>query len=216
IVRILNVVDGCIPSDRATGTPEEIEEERRLLYVAMTRAKDELDLIVPQRFFTHQKAKLGDRHVYASRSRFIPDSILRSFATRSWRDQTDGPIEAARKAGFSVDGSRPMTAHVYRRDRGDVNPLGPRDETLAGRDDPTIAPTHDRVDPSYAWYRISPRRPPYAIRSFPDGRPASNFKEVPALDRCRSRFWHWCGFGGNLRALNRRRLRNANSLSRQQ
>jgi DNA helicase-2/ATP-dependent DNA helicase PcrA len=45
-VRILNVVDGCIPSDMATRTAEEIEEERRLLYVAMTRAKDELDLIV--------------------------------------------------------------------------------------------------------------------------------------------------------------------------
>jgi DNA helicase II / ATP-dependent DNA helicase PcrA len=47
IVRILNVVDGCIPSDMATGSTEEIEEERRLLYVAMTRAKNELDLIVP-------------------------------------------------------------------------------------------------------------------------------------------------------------------------
>jgi DNA helicase II / ATP-dependent DNA helicase PcrA len=104
IVRILNAVDGCIPSDRATGTSEEIEEERRLLYVAMTRAKDELDVIVPQRFFTHQQAKLGDRHVYASRSRFIPDSILGSFATRNWRDQTDSQIEAAgRKARSSVD-----------------------------------------------------------------------------------------------------------------
>ena len=102
-VRILNAVDGCIPSDRATGTPEEIEEERRLLYVAMTRAKDELDFIVPQRFFTHQQAKFGDRHVYASKSRFIPGSILDSFATRNWRDQTDGPIEVARKAGPSVD-----------------------------------------------------------------------------------------------------------------
>jgi ATP-dependent DNA helicase UvrD/PcrA len=102
IVRILNVVDGCIPSDRATGTSEEIEEERRLLYVAMTRAKDELDLIVPQRFFTHQQAKLGDRHLYASRSRFIPDSILGSFATRNWRDQTDGLVKVARKGG-SVD-----------------------------------------------------------------------------------------------------------------
>jgi ATP-dependent DNA helicase UvrD/PcrA len=103
IVRILNVVDGCIPSDRATGTSEEIEEERRLLYVAMTRAKDELDLIVPHRFFTHQQAKLGDGHVYASRSRFIPDSILGSFATRNWRDQTDGPIKVAKKAGSSID-----------------------------------------------------------------------------------------------------------------
>jgi DNA helicase-2/ATP-dependent DNA helicase PcrA len=62
IVRILNVVDGCIPSDMATRTDEEIEEERRLLYVAMTRAKDELDLIVPQRFYTYQQSKTGDRY----------------------------------------------------------------------------------------------------------------------------------------------------------
>jgi ATP-dependent DNA helicase UvrD/PcrA len=103
IVRILNLVDGCIPSDRATGTSEEIEEERRLLYVAMTRAKDELDLIVPHRFFTHQQAKLGDRHVYATRSRFIPDSILGSFASRSWRDQTASQIEARKKAGSAID-----------------------------------------------------------------------------------------------------------------
>ena len=50
---LLNVVDGCIPSDLGTGTSAEIEEERRLLYVAMTRAKDDLHLIVPQRFFIH-------------------------------------------------------------------------------------------------------------------------------------------------------------------
>jgi len=42
----------CLPSDLGTGTSAEIEEERRLLYVAMTRAKDQLNLIVPQRFFT--------------------------------------------------------------------------------------------------------------------------------------------------------------------
>jgi DNA helicase II / ATP-dependent DNA helicase PcrA len=59
MVRILNVVDGCIPSDMATRTPEEIEEERRLLYVAMTRAKDELDLIVPQRFYTFHQVRLA-------------------------------------------------------------------------------------------------------------------------------------------------------------
>jgi ATP-dependent DNA helicase UvrD/PcrA len=99
----LNVVDGCIPSDRATGTSEEIEEERRLLYVAMTRAKDELDLIVPQRFFTHQQAKLGDGHVYASRSRFVQDYIVGSFETRHWRDRAEGQIKVARKAGSSVN-----------------------------------------------------------------------------------------------------------------
>ena len=71
-VFILNVVDGCIPSDMATGSAEDIEEERRLLYVAMTRAKDQLVLLVPQRFYTHQQAKKGDKHLYAARTRFIP------------------------------------------------------------------------------------------------------------------------------------------------
>jgi DNA helicase-2/ATP-dependent DNA helicase PcrA len=83
-VFVLNAVDGCIPSDLATGTDEEIEEERRLLYVAMTRAKDQLDLIVPQRFYTHQQASRGDRHVYACRTRFVPASIFPLFAARAW------------------------------------------------------------------------------------------------------------------------------------
>jgi DNA helicase-2/ATP-dependent DNA helicase PcrA len=83
-VSILNVVDGCIPSDLATGTSEEIEEERRLLYVAMTRAKDELNLIVPQRFYTHQQARTGDNHVYAGRTRFIPANICGHFGRVLW------------------------------------------------------------------------------------------------------------------------------------
>ena len=74
-VFVLNVVDGCIPSDLGTGTTAEIEEERRLLYVAMTRAKDNLHLVVPQRFFTHGQNAQGDRHVYASRTRFIPAAL---------------------------------------------------------------------------------------------------------------------------------------------
>jgi DNA helicase II / ATP-dependent DNA helicase PcrA len=103
VVRILNVVDGCIPSDMATGSTDEIEEERRLLYVAMTRAKNELDLIVPQRFFTHQQAKLGDRHVYASRSRFVPDSIVHLFDCRNWSDQADVRYGTSRKSGAKAD-----------------------------------------------------------------------------------------------------------------
>lgn len=83
-VTVLNVVDGCIPSDLATGSGPEIEEERRLLYVAMTRAKDELDLMVPQRFYTGNQAGLGDRHVYAGRTRFIPNSLITRFAQVVW------------------------------------------------------------------------------------------------------------------------------------
>ena len=69
-VHVLNVVDGCIPADVAQGA-RELEEERRLLYVAMTRARDHLHLLVPQRFYVTQQAARGDRHLYAGRTRFI-------------------------------------------------------------------------------------------------------------------------------------------------
>ena len=83
-VFLLNVVDGCIPSDLATGASAEIEEERRLLYVAMTRAKDHLHLLTPQRFFTHGQHAYGDRHVYAARSRFIPGELAPLFEMSAW------------------------------------------------------------------------------------------------------------------------------------
>jgi DNA helicase-2/ATP-dependent DNA helicase PcrA len=83
-VFVLNVVDGCMPSDLGTGQSHEIDEERRLLYVAMTRAKDDLHLMLPQRFFTHGQNRLGDRHVYAARSRFIPDELLGLFQSAAW------------------------------------------------------------------------------------------------------------------------------------
>ena len=83
-VFVLNCVDGCIPSDLAVGSTPEIEEERRLLYVAMTRAKDHLHLIVPQRFFAHQQRGNGDRHMYAVRTRFIPESVIKHFEECAW------------------------------------------------------------------------------------------------------------------------------------
>ncbi|CCF18751.1 protein of unknown function [Pseudorhizobium banfieldiae] len=83
-VFMLNCVDGCIPSDLATGTTAEIEEERRLLYVGMTRARDSLTLITPQRLFTGGQNSQGDRHVYASRTRFIPATLLQFFETATW------------------------------------------------------------------------------------------------------------------------------------
>ena len=83
-VYLLNSIDGCIPADLATGTATEIEEERRLLYVAMTRAKDHLHLIVPQRFYAHGQRRNGDRHMYAARTRFIPAAILHHFVRCTW------------------------------------------------------------------------------------------------------------------------------------
>ena len=83
-VYVLSAVDGCIPSDMATATSASIEEERRLLYVAMTRAKDHLTLVVPQRFYVHQQGGGGDRHMYASRTRFLPDSLAPHFDIGAW------------------------------------------------------------------------------------------------------------------------------------
>jgi DNA helicase II / ATP-dependent DNA helicase PcrA len=83
-VFVLNCVDGCIPSDLGVGSTPEIEEERRLLYVAMTRAKDHLHLVLPQRFFNHQQRGNGDRHMYASRTRFIPSPIVKHFEQCAW------------------------------------------------------------------------------------------------------------------------------------
>jgi DNA helicase-2/ATP-dependent DNA helicase PcrA len=83
-VHVLNVVDGCIPSDMATGSAEDIEEERRLLYVAMTRAKEHLHLVVPNRFFIKQQAQMGDRHVYAQRTRFVTPAMLKHFEECVW------------------------------------------------------------------------------------------------------------------------------------
>jgi DNA helicase II / ATP-dependent DNA helicase PcrA len=100
-VQILNVVDGCIPSDMGTGSSEEIEEERRLLYVAMTRAKDHLHLIVPQRFYAHQQAKSGDRHVYALISRFIPEGLFQNFERSGW-PAAEEARDARESAGAAV------------------------------------------------------------------------------------------------------------------
>ncbi len=81
-VFVLNVTDGNFPSEFATGKPEMIEEERRLLYVAMTRAKQSLSLIAPLRFHVTQQRRDGDRHVYGARSRFMTDALLATLDQR--------------------------------------------------------------------------------------------------------------------------------------
>jgi DNA helicase II / ATP-dependent DNA helicase PcrA len=97
-VYVLNVVDGCMPSDLGAGTSAELEEERRLLYVAMTRAKDDLHLVIPQRFFTHGQRSQGDRHVYAARSRFIPDRLLGLFERATWPATAAAAARSANQA----------------------------------------------------------------------------------------------------------------------
>lgn len=111
-VSLLNCVDGCLPSDLATGSEEEIEEERRLLYVAMTRAQDHLDLLVPQRFYTTGATGGGDRHVYASRTRFIPQRLLPHFEQISWPPPPDIPGFQSGANGTSGEGRIDLAARM--------------------------------------------------------------------------------------------------------
>jgi DNA helicase-2/ATP-dependent DNA helicase PcrA len=85
-VYVLNVSDGNFPSEFSTGKPEMIEEERRLLYVAMTRARNELHLCAPLKYQVTQQAKDGDKHVYGAKSRFMTDKVLDSFERISLRN----------------------------------------------------------------------------------------------------------------------------------
>jgi len=78
-VFVLNVVDGSFPSEFATGKQQMVDEERRLLYVAMTRARNELCLLQPLKFPLTQQAPRGDAHVYGGRSRFVTDKVLKCF-----------------------------------------------------------------------------------------------------------------------------------------
>jgi len=85
IVYVLNVADGNFPSEFSAGKPKMIEEERRLLYVAMTRARNELHLCAPLRYAVTQQAKGGDAHVYGAKSRFMTDKVLACFEHTTFR-----------------------------------------------------------------------------------------------------------------------------------
>jgi DNA helicase-2/ATP-dependent DNA helicase PcrA len=103
-VYVLSVVEGCLPSSKAKSAAER-EEERRLLYVAMTRAKRNLTLIVPWRY-----AQFGQWNDSATvpRSSFIPDEILGHFEERAWRlgddddDNDDTRFDAGGQPPFDL------------------------------------------------------------------------------------------------------------------
>jgi len=76
-VHVIHAADGNFPSDMSTGTPEGIEEERRLFYVAMTRARRHLAVYVPLRY--HRVPRRGDDHSWAQPSRFLSEVVRLNF-----------------------------------------------------------------------------------------------------------------------------------------
>jgi DNA helicase-2/ATP-dependent DNA helicase PcrA len=102
-VHVLNVTDGSFPSEFASGRPELIEEERRLLYVAMTRAKDELRLLAPVRFYVTQQSPSGDRYVHGARSRFLTEPVLQRFARVTWPEGSEPRPGVALESDRRID-----------------------------------------------------------------------------------------------------------------
>jgi DNA helicase-2/ATP-dependent DNA helicase PcrA len=99
-VYLLNVADGNFPNEHAAGKPEAIEEERRLLYVAITRAKRDLHLVAPLKYYVTQQSRVGDSHVYGARSRFLTDAVMQTLQTHAW------PLAAARASSPAIPETR--------------------------------------------------------------------------------------------------------------
>jgi DNA helicase-2/ATP-dependent DNA helicase PcrA len=102
-VYIINVVDGSFPSEFGVDRPDLLDEERRVLYVAMTRAKDHLCLISPLRFPVTSKAPQSDAHVYGGRSRFVTDKVLKTLEAITFHGSHGGAGDLTSLSGDKLD-----------------------------------------------------------------------------------------------------------------
>jgi DNA helicase-2/ATP-dependent DNA helicase PcrA len=102
-VYVINVADGNFPNEYATGRAEAIDEERRLLYVAMTRARDTLHLLEPQRYYVTQQPRYGAGYVHGARSRFLDERVLGCFERAGGAAPASHPGETARSGQAQVD-----------------------------------------------------------------------------------------------------------------
>jgi ATP-dependent DNA helicase UvrD/PcrA len=108
-VFVLNVVDGSFPNEFSTGKSELIEEERRLLYVALTRAQNDLLLVVPLKFHLTHQSRQGDAHVYGGRSRFVTEKVQKTLEPITFHGSSLG-------AGDTLqDAAAPVTVDVGAR-----------------------------------------------------------------------------------------------------
>jgi len=101
-VYLLNVTDGNFPNEFATGKAEAIEEERRLLYVAMTRAKARLELVAPLKYYVTQQSRMGDRHVYGAKSRFLTKAVMACLEPVAWGEAPQSAMPAAHQPPVDV------------------------------------------------------------------------------------------------------------------
>jgi DNA helicase-2/ATP-dependent DNA helicase PcrA len=98
VVHVPHLVDGAFPSDMALRSSDGLEEEQRLLYVALTRARDELLLYCPLRMPHHRRAG-DDRHSFAQQSRWLTDEVLALLDVHEQRQPQARPVQQELRAG---------------------------------------------------------------------------------------------------------------------
>jgi DNA helicase-2/ATP-dependent DNA helicase PcrA len=103
-VHVLALYDGNFPACMAAGSTETVDEERRLLYVAMTRARRQLHLYVPVRYY-HRPNGIDDAHGYGKPSRFLTDEVQRCCSILRPPDSVPSivPSASSRRIEVSID-----------------------------------------------------------------------------------------------------------------
>jgi ATP-dependent DNA helicase UvrD/PcrA len=104
VVFVIRASDGNIPSDMALGDPDGLEEERRLFYVALTRARDHLYVSYPLRYHRYRHG-LGDEHAYGQPSRFL-------IPARELFDERPVEADLVARSGGTPDGPDPVGAQL--------------------------------------------------------------------------------------------------------
>ena len=95
VVHLIHAADGAFPSDLSTGSAEEVDEERRLFYVALTRAQRHLHIYAPLRYHHGDPAGWTDKHSYAQRTRFLPTDVDDLLDHRAIRGPDDLALPAS-------------------------------------------------------------------------------------------------------------------------
>jgi DNA helicase-2/ATP-dependent DNA helicase PcrA len=108
-VCVIHAADGNIPSDMSTGSPEEIEEERRLFYVALTRAKNWLAVCWPLRYY-RRSGSFSDSYGYVQLTRFLPEGVREHFEPR-----TTAPYDEGDESDLPSNLAAEVTSETIRR-----------------------------------------------------------------------------------------------------
>lgn len=113
-VHVIHAADGNFPSDMALSHESGLEEERRLIYVALTRARNHLEIYVPLRFHVNRHAQ-DDRHIWAQPSRFLTGAAASTLTDVTHLRPTDfGAVDLPSQSPATIDAAAAVSSSLDR------------------------------------------------------------------------------------------------------